>query len=269
MSAAVSYPSFYAVIPANVRYCQKLEPGARLLYGEITALASKEGYAWPTDEFLANCYQISKRTISRWLTSLHNLGFIEIVTKKCGIKWDRKIYIKEISTKSENVKMRDDKNGDITLQEKNNINKENTTKKKPPKEELVKTAEAVLPGCCQDSMNENSIKEEELPESVVYATFESDDKTFSVSAIDTNLLVSSLKRRSHSMAEIKQAISVYLKTLTPVRNIVGYLHGIIKNVTGKKDESNNYFRNQSGYSKRYTGFKTAASNGIFTEGCDG
>ena len=37
-------PSYYAVIPADVRYDSRLKPNAKLLYGEISALISADKY---------------------------------------------------------------------------------------------------------------------------------------------------------------------------------------------------------------------------------
>lgn len=56
--------SYYAVIPATVRYDSSVVPGAKLLYGEITALCNEKGYCWATNDYFSRIYSVSKRTIS-------------------------------------------------------------------------------------------------------------------------------------------------------------------------------------------------------------
>ncbi len=89
----LNQPNYYAVIPSCVRYCKELEPCARLLYGEITALTSKEGYCWASNQYFAELYDTDERTVKRWIAHLQELGFIHIETEKKGMGWDRKIYI--------------------------------------------------------------------------------------------------------------------------------------------------------------------------------
>lgn len=62
--------SYYAVIPADVRYDNSLPANAKLLYGEITALTNDKGYCWATNEYFANLYGVSNRTIINWINSL-------------------------------------------------------------------------------------------------------------------------------------------------------------------------------------------------------
>ena len=69
-------PNFYAIIPATVRYDEKLTMGARLLYGEITALCHKEGYCWATNKYFGDLYKKSKTTISKWVSQLESSGHI-------------------------------------------------------------------------------------------------------------------------------------------------------------------------------------------------
>ena len=76
-------PSYYAIIPAEVRY-SKLKPNAKLLYGEITALSSKEGYCFATNNYFAKLYNVTKNTISLWVSQLHKAGFISVELIKKG-----------------------------------------------------------------------------------------------------------------------------------------------------------------------------------------
>ena len=96
-------PNYYAIIPADVRY-SNLKPNAKLLYGEITALSGKLGYCYATNNYFAELYGVSKNTISRWISDLNKLGFInievernekkQVIKRKIGIihKDDRTIY---------------------------------------------------------------------------------------------------------------------------------------------------------------------------------
>ena len=76
-------PNYYAIIPATVRY-SKLKPHAKLLYGEITALASKEGYCFASNRYFANLYEVTKNTISSWISDLNKEGFITVQIIKEG-----------------------------------------------------------------------------------------------------------------------------------------------------------------------------------------
>ena len=91
----MSSPSFYAIIPAHVRYCLDLEANAKLLYGEITALCSVEGYCWASNGYFAELYGVDTRTIQRWIESLKKLKFISVELKKMGIETQRKIWISQ------------------------------------------------------------------------------------------------------------------------------------------------------------------------------
>ena len=87
-------PNFYAIIPANVRYDQRLKPNAKLLYGEITALCNQEGFCWSDNNYFAELYKVNHKTISRWISQLEMYGYINsIVDKINGNK--RQIFIEK------------------------------------------------------------------------------------------------------------------------------------------------------------------------------
>lgn len=91
--------SYYAIIPADVRYDKDLPMGARMLYGELTALANEKGYCWAQNSYFAELYEVSKTTISNWITSLEEKGYIhrEMIYKENSKEIrERRIYIKPI-----------------------------------------------------------------------------------------------------------------------------------------------------------------------------
>lgn len=69
--------AYYAIIPANVRYDKDLTPNAKLLYGEITALCNERGYCWASNQYFAELYNTSNKSISRWIGSLIEGGYIK------------------------------------------------------------------------------------------------------------------------------------------------------------------------------------------------
>lgn len=69
--------SYYAIIPATVRYNKELKPAEKLLYGEITALSNKYGYCYAQNRYFAKLYGVSLETVSRWMSNLERLGYIK------------------------------------------------------------------------------------------------------------------------------------------------------------------------------------------------
>lgn len=75
---------YYAVIPATVRYDKELKASEKLLYGKITVLANRYGYCYAKNKYLAELYDVSTETMSRWISNLEKKGYIktEIITNK-------------------------------------------------------------------------------------------------------------------------------------------------------------------------------------------
>lgn len=71
-------PSYFAIIPANVRYNKKLTAYERLLYGEITALSNKTGECWASNNYFASLYEVTPQAISKMLGNLAKMKYITI-----------------------------------------------------------------------------------------------------------------------------------------------------------------------------------------------
>ena len=95
-------PGYYAVIPASVRYDKNVSQGAKLLYGEISALCNQKGYCWSRNKYFANLFETSERTIINWINSLKKNGHIGVSFSYVpGKKEVQTRYIKLIEPKKD------------------------------------------------------------------------------------------------------------------------------------------------------------------------
>lgn len=115
-------PSYYAVIPANVRYDKRLKANEKLLFGEITSLSNKKGYCWASNKYFADLYGVTNQAVSKWIKDLKDIGYIEIdYIYKDNSKEIEKRIIKLIGiNKNEQVLINDD---DVLINDDTGINK--------------------------------------------------------------------------------------------------------------------------------------------------
>lgn len=70
-------PGYMAYIPSDVRYDKELKPNEKLLFGEISALATAKGHCWATNKYFADLYDVAVETVSRWISHLAVKGYIK------------------------------------------------------------------------------------------------------------------------------------------------------------------------------------------------
>lgn len=121
-------PTYYAIIPAEVRYCNDIPFGARMLFGEITALANKSGYCWASNDFFTKMFEVHQTTISEWVSLLKQKGFINFKVDKGN---NRKITvlatIRKKPKQSKENSLRSDKEKDLYNNTSINNSINNTT----------------------------------------------------------------------------------------------------------------------------------------------
>ena len=90
-STETAKPSYWAVLPAAVRYDPAITAGAKLLYAEISSLTGSRGYCYASNAYFAGLYGITERTLQRHLKALESGGYIRIQDGAGGSE-TRKIY---------------------------------------------------------------------------------------------------------------------------------------------------------------------------------
>ena len=138
----VSSPAYYAIIPADVRYDDQLPPNAKLLYGEISALIGADGYCFAGNQYFADIYKSTPKSIQRLITKLEDAGYIQRVLERdaSGKVLRRKLYLAVsapriqpgdnfVPTPVQDCPEGGDKNVPYTNTSITNIEKENKKKK--------------------------------------------------------------------------------------------------------------------------------------------
>lgn len=125
-------PSYWAVLPAAVRYDPKIPASAKLLYAEISSLTDGRGFCWASNAYFERLYDLSERTIIRLIRALEAAGYIRIEDADGGAA-TRKIYAgvnpiaetpdKNVSTPRQKCQGGGDKN---VTQNKKEIKKKNS-----------------------------------------------------------------------------------------------------------------------------------------------
>lgn len=89
--------SYYSVIPATVRYDNRLKPAEKLIYSEITSLTNRMGYCFAKNKYFANLYGVTTHTVSQWISHLEKLEYvyIELIRDKSKEIKERRIYIND------------------------------------------------------------------------------------------------------------------------------------------------------------------------------
>ena len=89
-------PGYYAIIPADVRYDDRIPANAKLLYGEISALIGSGGFCYASNQYFATLYGMAEETISRLIAKLEKTGHIIRVLERdsSGQIERRRLYLK-------------------------------------------------------------------------------------------------------------------------------------------------------------------------------
>lgn len=82
--------NFFGILPAIVRHAKGLSASAKVLYAEITALATSGGYCFASNAYLAEIADVAPQVVSGWIADLRRAGFVRVELNKRTN--ERKIY---------------------------------------------------------------------------------------------------------------------------------------------------------------------------------
>jgi hypothetical protein len=72
------YRSYYAILPAFIRYHKNLKPMEKIMWSEISALTNATGECTATNAYFAEPYDVSEECVSRWISALKREQLINV-----------------------------------------------------------------------------------------------------------------------------------------------------------------------------------------------
>ncbi len=120
-------PTYYGILPAEVRYSEVLSPMEKIMYSEITALANKTGKCWATNQYFADLYHVQATTVSDWINGLNKAGFVNITGAKAKKRVITLISILRKKPKKPSEKPEGEPSGKVEHNNTSINNKNNTT----------------------------------------------------------------------------------------------------------------------------------------------
>lgn len=66
------------LIPSRVLHDNSIDPGARIIYGEIAYLCGKNNFCWFDYDLFSKLYGASKRTLAKWIKALVDAKYITV-----------------------------------------------------------------------------------------------------------------------------------------------------------------------------------------------
>lgn len=184
--------SYYAIIPANVRYDKDLIDGSKLLYGEITALCNQEGYCWASNSYFSELYGVSKKTISKWINQLKEKGYVDsMISYKEGTKQVDKRYLTIVNTPMEEKVRGYGRKGNDPMEEKFHT----------PMEEKVKDNNTVINTTSNNTINK------EIVEIVNYLNSVT-GKKYNTSTRKTRSLIKARMNEGFTLVDFKKVIDI-------------------------------------------------------------
>jgi len=126
---------YYCVIPWKLLTDKAIPSSAKLIYGEISALANREGFCWASNEHFGKTFGLkANTTISRLINLLKDANYIYVdIDRKAGNK--RRIYLQGPIIKKKDRYPQKSREGIIKNRDKDNhidnqIEKKNILKRK-------------------------------------------------------------------------------------------------------------------------------------------
>ena len=96
-------PSFYAILPADVRYAEDLTSLQKILYAEITALTNKEWYCYAGNSYFAELYNKDPTRVSKTISDMQKKWYLQ-VSRENESWFVRKIYVWELKELKKTIK---------------------------------------------------------------------------------------------------------------------------------------------------------------------